>query len=125
MKADLKFVVVGGEAYDSRMEADREAKKKGSTVILAAVCPFCSEINLSWDCNGYLDWPSQYHNDCWRACQVGGSHVQVDESHGQGLCWSYVKKHSFPERIHSILLGARLGECRGFDCSEDGNFYRW
>ena len=140
MKAKL-FFVVAGIYYNTRAQAETVAEKLGLSVVTAAECPFCGELNMDWDRDD-LCHLRQYHPQCWKECTIHGSHIMVDVSGVSstlvppivGLSykpsvrtteWKYVRKDYFPLNVFHDLLSTGQIECQNYYCRIDANFYRW
>lgn len=140
MKAKL-FFVVAGIYYNTRSQAETVAEKLGLSVVTAAECPFCGELNMDWDRDD-LCHLRQYHPQCWKECTIHGSHIMVDVSGVSstlvppivGLSykpsvrtteWKYVRKDYFPLNVFHDLLSTGQIECQNYYCRIDANFYRW
>lgn len=141
MKAKL-FFVVAGIYYHTRAQAEAVAEKLGLSVVTAAECPFCGELNMDWDSQEFCSHPAQYHSQCWKDCTIHGSHIMVDVSGVSsplippvvGLSyrpsvrtteWKYVRKDYFPLNVFHDLLSTGQIECQNYYCRLDSNFYRW
>tara|TARA_R110000868_G_scaffold83302_1_gene235250 strand:- start:255 stop:638 length:384 start_codon:yes stop_codon:yes gene_type:complete len=127
MKAKL-FFVVAGVHYHTRSQAETVAEKLGLSVVTAAECPFCSELNMEWDSQEFCSHPAQYHSQCWKECTIHGSHIMVDVSgvtSTKTTEWKYVRKDYFPLNVFHDLLSTGQIECQNYYCRIDANFYRW
>jgi len=141
MKAKL-FFVVAGVYYNTRAQAETVAEKLGLSVVTAAECPFCAELNMEWDSQEFCPHPAQYHSQCWNECSISGSHIMVDvsgissktEPQVLGLSykpsvkiteWKHVRKDYFPLKVFHDLLSTGHKECQNYYCLLDSNFYRW
>jgi hypothetical protein len=126
MKAKL-FFVVAGIYYHTRAQAETVAEKLGLSVVTAAECPFCQELNMDWDSDEFVNHPAQYHVDCWKKATVAGAAVQVDISHTQNMrpIWVPVVQSYYPPEVHSDLVDRCQSECKSYLCPVDGKHYRW
>ena len=121
MKAKL-FFVVAGIYYHTRSQAETVAEKLGLSVVTAAECPFCGELNMDWDSQEFCSHPAQYHSQCWKECTIHGSHIMVDVF---GVDWKYVRKDYFPADVFNDLLSTGQTECKNYLCLVDNNYYKW
>ena len=126
MKAKL-FFVVAGIYYNTRAQAETVAEKLGLSVVTAAECPFCQELNMDWDSDEFVNHPAQYHVDCWNKATVAGAAVQVDISHTQNIrpIWVPVVQSYYPPEVHADLVDRCQSECKSYLCPIDGKHYRW
>lgn len=127
MKAKL-FFVVAGIYYHTRAQAETVAEKLGLSVVTAAECPFCSELNMDWDSQEFCSHPAQYHSQCWKDCTIHGSHIMVDVSGVTSVKtteWKYVRKDYFPLNVFHDLMSTGQTECQNYLCLVDNNYYKW